>query len=81
MQKDSDHTTSHKTSFEELWRLPDGAWVTPEITAAMLGCSKSLLAHWRCDGKGPDYRKRGKLIRYQITDVKAWLSEDTNTHK
>lgn len=65
----------------ELWKLPNDAWVPPDHVAAMICCSTSSLAHWRSDGKGPRYRKRGNLIRYQVADIKHWLAGDTSEKK
>ena len=59
-----------------LWSLPDDAFVTPQDLATMLDCSVSLLAHLRSTGKGPGYRKRGKLVRYKMARIKAWLDAE-----
>jgi hypothetical protein len=37
---------------------------------------------WRFRGQGPAYTKAGRLIRYDLRDVEAWLERDkTNITK
>ncbi|WP_078461268.1 helix-turn-helix domain-containing protein [Solemya velum gill symbiont] len=68
------------TTVENLWKLPGDAWLPPTDAAALLGCSVSSLAHWRSQGKGPEYAKRGKLIRYRLDSITTWL-EQCATHE
>jgi len=42
-------------------------------TAHYLGISTRTLAEMRERGEGPPFRKHGRLVRYHIADVEAWL--------
>ena len=46
--------------------------------ANRLGVSRSTLQSWRYSGRGPRWIKLGRLIRYRLADVEAFL--DVNTH-
>jgi hypothetical protein len=61
-------------SFQEIWECPDDAWLPPNHAAVMLDLSKSRLAQLRSDGAGPPYSKRGRLIRYNVRNIKKWLA-------
>jgi len=51
--------------------------LTPEAAGAFLGgdrpISTATLADWRCKGIGPRALKVGRLIRYRMADLEAWL--------
>lgn len=51
---------------------------TPQ-TAEILGLRPNTLEIWRVQGKGPTYRKVGKLVRYSESDVLAWLDTQSRT--
>lgn len=38
-----------------------------------LGCSKSKLRQDRCRGRGLPYIKVGRLVKYRLSDVQAYL--------
>jgi hypothetical protein len=40
--------------------------------AAYLGLSVRLLERLRRKGKGPDYRRHSRFIRYHVDDLAAW---------
>jgi predicted DNA-binding transcriptional regulator AlpA len=42
--------------------------------AAMLGVSLATVRRWRCQRRGPRYRKIGASVRYLPEDVTAWLA-------
>jgi predicted DNA-binding transcriptional regulator AlpA len=44
-----------------------------------LSKSTAALANWRYLGLGPRFVKVGKAVRYRVSDVEAWL--DQNTHQ
>lgn len=46
-------------------------------TAAFIGRSVRTLEQWRYLGKGPDYVKVGKSIRYRRSAVDRWLDAMT----
>lgn len=43
--------------------------------ADLLGVSVRTLQRWRVEGRGPAYRKLGKLIAYTEEDAEAFLEE------
>ena len=67
--------TADNLSFNEVWSLPDEAWLPPKPTALMINLSVSRLAQLRSLGGGPPYSKRGNLIRYNVGKTKLWLGE------
>lgn len=44
----------------------------PDQAAAYLGQSPNTLRQWRCQGRGPAYEKRGRSVRYKLSDLDAW---------
>jgi hypothetical protein len=51
-------------------------YLSPDQVASMIpGVSKSTLAMWRYEGRGPRYRKAGRIIFYALDEVEAWIDE------
>ena len=48
----------------------------PREVAAQLGVHVNTLADWRRDGRGPDYIRIGRVIRYPAAAVDRWLSAE-----
>ena len=48
--------------------------ISSKEAAAVLGCSPDWLERGRCYGYGPIYRKVGRLVRYRVGDLRAYLS-------
>lgn len=46
--------------------------------ATRLGVSRSTLQTWRYSGRGPRFIKLGRMVRYRVADVDAYLN--SNTH-
>jgi excisionase family DNA binding protein len=46
---------------------------TAEV-ADMLGVPEKTLVEWRYHGKGPEYLKVGRYVRYSWSAVNAWLA-------
>ena len=42
-----------------------------------LGCSVALFRKWRLYGGGPDYCHVGRLVRYPISTLKAFINTNT----
>lgn len=54
--------------------------LTEEDTADWLRVKRDTLRKWRREGCGPNYIRCGeRLIRYFITDIVEWLSQNKNT--
>ena len=51
--------------------------LTNDQTAELIGLKSNTLEIWRWQGKGPVYRKIGRLVRYAESDVLAWLDAQT----
>lgn len=47
--------------------------------AERLGIKKNTLEIWRLQGKGPVYRKIGKLVRYVENDVATFIDAAART--
>ena len=60
-------------------RLDSPLWPPRELSA-LIGVSTGTLRSWRERGDGPAWLKTGKLIKYDRSDVAAWLSA-TNDHR
>lgn len=48
---------------------------TPDEVADYLQLPVKTLAEWRSGGKGPEYHKVGRHVRYRWADVEKWLSQ------
>jgi predicted DNA-binding transcriptional regulator AlpA len=44
-----------------------------EVAAAIPGITKNTLAMWRYEGKGPRYRKLGRVVVYALDELEAWI--------
>lgn len=47
--------------------------------AKMLQVQVETLEAWRCRGTGPAYIRVGRLPRYRMSDIEAWLIARTKT--
>lgn len=56
-------------------------YFTTEELAKYLGVAKSTLLLYRSEGTGPDYIKIGRLVRYNIENVEAWLYQKNKKSK
>jgi hypothetical protein len=50
--------------------------LTVSEVAALLRCSISSLNKWRCLGGGPAFVKVGARVRYRLSDVAAWITQE-----
>ncbi|MFE7837345.1 helix-turn-helix transcriptional regulator [Streptomyces sp. NPDC057474] len=50
----------------------------PEEVADFLGLPIATLAQWRYLGKGPRWIKVGRHVRYRVSDVEQWLSQNAS---
>lgn len=49
--------------------------VTEDEAADLLKVKPSTLRRWRYSGGGPRFRKIGRLVRYHIGDLQAFVAE------
>ena len=47
-------------------------FLTTMQAADFIGLSERTLERMRTKGRGPDYRKHGRYVRYHIDDLEAW---------
>ncbi len=57
----------------------DSPYLTPGEAAGVLKLAKGTLANMRLNGTGPRFRKHGRLVRYDIEDLKAWSASRMRT--
>ena len=51
-----------------------GRWVDTELAAKHVGAAASTLEKLRVYGGGCPYSKRGRSVRYKISDLDEWMS-------
>ncbi len=51
---------------------------TPDKVSDFLGLPVATLAQWRYLGKGPRWIKVGRHVRYRMSDVEHWLSQNAS---
>jgi predicted DNA-binding transcriptional regulator AlpA len=51
--------------------------MTPDDLGLKFGKSLAALAQWRYQGLGPRFIKLGRNVRYRVSDVEAWLDQQT----
>ena len=55
--------------------------MTEQQAAEYLGVSPGTLSVWRCTGRyNLPFQKVGRLVRYQLADLDAWLTKRTRTN-
>lgn len=54
-------------------------FLNPKQAAHYLGLHAKTLAHMRCAGEGPHFRRHGGHIRYHIDDLDTWSAERART--
>ena len=47
--------------------------ITEREAADLLTLSVKTLRNWRLSGYGPPHLKLGRLVRFRLSDLKAWL--------
>lgn len=50
-------------------------WLNTDLAAAYLSVSAGTLRNWRTAGCGPRYRTVGRIVRYHVDDLDAFLLE------
>lgn len=67
---------------EDLWGMPASAThahheelLTTAEAAALTKLSEAWFVRKRWEGRGPPYRKRGRLVRYLKSELLAWFTD------
>ncbi|MDH2018878.1 helix-turn-helix domain-containing protein [Acinetobacter ursingii] len=69
-QKITDMSLEHKLALKNAFsNAVEQAEFEQETIAIYYGISLSLLQQWRCNGAGPKFKKIGRTILYQKSDV------------
>ncbi|WP_187972465.1 helix-turn-helix transcriptional regulator [Aquibium microcysteis] len=53
--------------------LPDHAYMTRKQVALATNFTQQSLKMWASEGRGPKFRKIEGRLRYQVSDVRAWI--------
>src|SRR5262245_27731515 len=78
-EHDSPKLSIVRESPADLDRLSGPTDLIDELALAnRLGVSRSTLQSWRYSGRGPRFIKLGRMVRYRVADVDAYLN--ANTH-
>ena len=48
-----------------------------DAAATFLGLSKSTLANWASEGRGPTFHKAGRIPLYAVTELRRFLEANT----
>jgi excisionase family DNA binding protein len=51
--------------------------LTERETAKLLNCSVAFLRRFRLIRQGPPFIKLGRLVRYRVQDLEAYITENT----
>jgi len=62
-----------KTPREPAPTRADVELLTPEQVSELLNVDTNTLTAWRSRHEGPSYVKLGRLVRYHLKDLHAWL--------
>jgi predicted DNA-binding transcriptional regulator AlpA len=54
---------------------PGARWLRARDAAAVLGVAASTLAAWRCEGKGPPFRRLGRAVIYDWAELTEWMQQ------
>lgn len=62
-------------SLPHLRPLPDNdeILIPSRHMPAYVGLSVQTLARWRHEGKGPEYVKIGRLVAYNVRELRRWI--------
>ena len=55
-------------------------FVTTQEAAEYIGMKPATLEVWRVYGKGPVFRKFGRVVRYEVKDLDKWIDDQARTH-
>ena len=53
--------------------------ITTNEAAEYVGCSSAALRAWHRTGRGPRFYCAGRLIRYNIRELDAWIARNSHS--
>lgn len=68
---------NHQDAPETTLQAPQKVVLTTREAAAFLGLAISTLNKWRCYGKGPQFIKLGRAVRYRQDDLERYVEFST----
>jgi predicted DNA-binding transcriptional regulator AlpA len=60
--------------------MNDRKLIDARAAASRLGLAVQTLARWRVEGGGPPFLKLGGSVRYDLSDLDAWLDAQRRRH-
>lgn len=55
--------------------------VCEKQAARMLAVSIAALRRWRREGRGPEFTRLERCVRYNIKSIECWLAENSSGNK
>jgi len=55
-------------------QIPTNSLLDPREAADYLRIKVQTLANWRMNGRGPEYVRIGRLVRYRVAQLEAWIA-------
>lgn len=55
------------------------AWLTTKQAAALLALHPDTLRRYRRDGGGPPFARVGRVVRYKLAELDAWMAQRSAT--
>ena len=56
--------------------IREGALVTTDEAARLIGVASQSLRAWRIRNCGPAFIKQGRNVRYHLDDINVWLNRN-----
>jgi hypothetical protein len=53
----------------------EAEYLTPAELSVKITIPLATLAYWRATRQGPPFLRVGRHVRYDVTDVHAWISQ------
>jgi hypothetical protein len=50
-------------------------------TARILACSVAALRRWRCEGRGPQFTRVERCVRYSLQEIEDYLAKNASHNK
>jgi predicted site-specific integrase-resolvase len=55
--------------------------VTEGEAARLLSVSRAALRRWRREGRGPEFTRLERCVRYKVRSIESWLEENSSGNK
>jgi excisionase family DNA binding protein len=61
-------------------KLSEAAYLSTKEAARLLDLHPNTLTKWRITGRGPEFVKIGRIVRYRKSTLDSWLERKTFRH-